>query len=54
MDTGQMENEIQLAIIGIAFQFLGLFVNIGLSIFQGLLTEVYRFIFEGIAGAFPS
>ena len=48
MDTMNMENQYQLAFVELAFQIVGLVINILVGIFQGFTTQ----IFSGIFGAF--
>lgn len=53
MDTGT-ENQFQLALIDLAFQFVGLFLNIILSLFQGITTEALTQLFNSLFGAAPA
>lgn len=48
MDSG--ENQFQLAFVEIAFQIVGLFLNLILSLFEGVMTDLFANIFSGISG----
>jgi hypothetical protein len=50
MDTTNMENQFQLAFIDLAFQIVGLIMNIIIGIFQGFSTEIFSGLFGALSG----
>lgn len=50
MDTMNMENQFQLAFVELAFQIVGLIINILVGIFQGFTTDFFTGIFSSLTG----
>lgn len=48
--TTMMDNQFQLAFIDLAFQIVGLILNIFVGLFQGFSTQIFSGLFSALSG----